>query len=384
MRLKTANNTYQANNFSIKLSEDMSSIEAYSFRWWKFVIKDKVGNVIFNRSTYSNCTSQHQSKTESVLDRLNVRVAIRLRHTRENITCIKGALSSEIGGIEYEIKVMKEAIARKGSWKKTNAERVETITKYEYRIKDLTRYRDEYIDKKIIPILHDKSAPYWFHDEDDDSHRNFNSFKKYFLKPNGKLKRNEFNAFTKSMLTSHEAPRSIDKLKNLLKLKNTDILPLLEYQFTRDLENQIPNADTVEYQQLVRWAKRFVTSVSAFTLDKMHTYLTNKQNRPEYEPSVPTTFEIHPNLEALRGVEDLKIIDTDSQLRAEGRKQSHCIGGSDYIDQCKDGYQVLNYKGYTFFLDPHCEIEQTQGKHNSSTPSKIRQELNDLLESKAA
>ena len=56
------------------------------------------------------------------------------------------------------------------------------------------------------------------------------------------------------------------------------------------------------------------------------------------------------------------------------------IGHQEYIEDCRRGYQALNYKDYTFFLDPSLNVNQTHGRHNSHTPSSIIEELQNLIE----
>jgi len=304
----------------------------------------------------------------TILRRLGLRIAVRLDHTREQVTDIRHALTAEVTGCREEIDEHTQAIAKKGSWKAKNAQRRKWIENLEYRIKDLERYRDEYIDKKHIPI---EGRELWL-----------GSYERYFLKPNGKLKRNEFAEFTKQFASWPSAPVSIDNLKALFGLKHlAEILPLLHYQFTSDLEGMLPGVDTPEFVQLRKWiAKQGIEKPNTLQLDKLHTYLVNKMNRKTYEPSEPEVFPTHPAIEALRGTEGLRIIDTDRKLRAEGRSQHHCIGSSGYINMCRNGYQALHYKGYTFLLHPDCGLYETYGSCNASTPYQLIGELESLIQ----
>ena len=102
-------------------------------------------------------------------------------------------------------------------------------------------------------------------------------------------------------------------------------------------------------------------------------------NKKTYAPSEPYEFCFSDKLTALKDIEGLTLLDTDRKLRAEGKRQNHCIGGKDYILLCKQGDQAVNYKGYTFHLNNSCEILSTTGPHNCETPMKIENELLQLL-----
>lgn len=379
MQLKTKNCEYAASNCFVSISPDLKKINAQSYGWWRFVYRDSVGNVIFNNSNYSSSTNNHQSNVSSILSRLNIHIDITLRHTTKNMVCGQTSIDDEILGIESVIKKTQAKMKVKGSWKKTNLERAAFIKRMEYDILDLTRYRTEYLDKKKIPVKTRKIS--------DQYIAGSQSYHQYFLKPNGALKTNEIREFLKTLDYYYRdtAPQSIDKIKELFGLKTLEqTVSVLLYEYCNDLNNQIPDETSDDRIKLNRWLKtNDITgdNLNSFQLDRLHVYLTNKMNRPAIDPdAVPYTFDISPRLELLRNHKDVRLLDNPAKLRGEGKKQSHCIGGSDYINQCKnDGFQALNFKGYTFFLDNDLMIDATTGKYNCETPEKIQHELNQLL-----
>ena len=189
------------------------------------------------------------------------------------------------------------------------------------------------------------------------------SYEHYFLKPNGVLNRNGHAAFMATLTHWRGAPTSLDRTRELLgvKLGTPSLETLLRYEFANDLEAQIPGVDTAEYVALKIWMAKNTHSLSTLTLDKIHTYLTNRQNRKTYEPREPEAFPVSQPVRAIAAMEGIQVLDTDQKLRAEGRKQRHCIGTASYLNRCRQGYQALNFKGYTFFLDPSGRILETRG-----------------------
>lgn len=400
--LKVNNSEYGSKNWNLKVSNDQTNVEAWSYVWWKFLATDSVGNVYLNNTSYSPSTGQHQDWVNTILARLGIEPDLELFNTRSHfghgiIECIL----SEIENLKDENAKLKKAIGTKGSWKKTNERRRYEIQKNEYRIKDLQRYMNEYVDKKRIPnrtkqehlnslIQYDgwcSKTQDWVTKICRRKARAVQGYKKYFRKHNGKLKVSEMqrvlNRCKGEYGSIHDAPECIDRMRELLGIKHADSIEyLLVYPFTKDVIGMIPERESREYKQLETWAKRMlkVHPKNELLMDKMHTYLTNKQNRRDYVPSEPTPLPVHPKLKKLSGTPELKLITTDRELRAEGRKQSHCIGSKQYLDACKQGYQVLNYKGYTFFLRPDLKISETHGRHNNCTPEPIRNELQTLIQ----
>lgn len=73
MKLMKRTGIYQASNVSF----DPKTVEAHSYRWWKFVGIVE-GKVVFNDYRYSNTTSKHQSKVRSLLQQLGIDVDLYL------------------------------------------------------------------------------------------------------------------------------------------------------------------------------------------------------------------------------------------------------------------------------------------------------------------
>lgn len=372
-------NEYKQTNASLYVSPDMTEVRAYSYGWWRFVDTDKHGNVIFNDAKYSNSTSGHQSDVASILRRLNIRIGLRLSKTTENLTHgVEAVVESEIKHHLWDIESLKAKINTKGSHRRKNEERRAEIEGIEYRIKDLRAY----LETGRLPA-EDTRPCRWSYDDSQDEETS-HGFEPYFLKPNGVLKRNELKAFLNTFQGWHRAPKNIKGLKEFLSLKSLeDILPVLSYQFSQDLSDMLPaigSDDEIKLQKFV--AKHKSHGVNTVLLDKMHSFLVNRQNRKTYVPREPELLPLHPSVERLKtkGIEELSVIDSVQKLRAEGRRQSHCIGGENYIRLCKQGYQALNFKGFTFLLTPDLSLRETKGRHNSMTPDSVVRELTSLLQ----
>ena len=72
-------NIYQCSNYNCTFNPE--TIEAHSFRWWRFVAKVD-GMVIFNSYRYSNSTSKHQSKVRSLMSQLGIKIDLFLELPR--------------------------------------------------------------------------------------------------------------------------------------------------------------------------------------------------------------------------------------------------------------------------------------------------------------
>lgn len=344
----------------------------------------------------------HQNKVGSQMSTLGIETAVCIRRTHENMTNgdvgIRAALKAEVEEIKREIKDLEAAIAKKGSWKRTNAERREAIQALEYRIKDLTRYIGM-IGKERIPTpaadrpkacsiqeyIHKKYPnPEYMRGRalkiDRHALRRVNEWKSWFRKPNGKIKEFDLTRFLREFW--HYAPKSLDRTKAVLGVKGNESVDwILSYRYAKDLDGMIPDQDSADYILLKRWFGRLSDHPrNTLLLDKLHAYLVNKQNRRTAVPRVAKEFPINERLLGLENVPNLRLIKNDNQLRAEGRRQSHCIGSRGYIEDCLNGYHALNYKGYTFFLTPSLGLVETHGRHNTPTPESVEDELIKLID----
>lgn len=69
MKYYKTQNMYKANNVTF----NTKTIEAHSYTWWAFVKVIK-GKVIFNNYRYSISTSKHQTKVQSLMSQLNIKI----------------------------------------------------------------------------------------------------------------------------------------------------------------------------------------------------------------------------------------------------------------------------------------------------------------------
>lgn len=391
MKLLVSKNQYKASNCELNISDNMMDISAYSYDWWKFVVTDSVGNIVFNNYTYSNTTSGHQGNVNYKLRELGLKPHLTLSRVRHSLECIETAINTEIDKIKSEIAELNKLINKKGTHRSKNEERKNEIAELEFKIKDLIDFRDNYLDKKIYPIKkskNDYSRSECYYDEKDREEitKQLDSYKKYFLKPNGKLQTNEYNDFINYKKDVYDyAPNSLEKLKLLLNLDQKSIQIALAYEHVTDIENMITDQDTIEFQKLQNFAIKHAInrhSLNLFKLDKLHTKQINDLNRKVYSKKEEVPFPVNDKLiqaESKAEKNELTVIKLPSQLRGEGRKQGHCIGSKHYIDQCYKGKQALNYKGYTYLLNNDLSVCETHGKYNCHTPEKVTQELYKLI-----
>lgn len=68
-------NIYQASNYNVTFNP--KTLEAHSYKWWKFVAKID-GKIVFNNFRYSVSTSKHQSKVRSLLNQLGIKIDLEL------------------------------------------------------------------------------------------------------------------------------------------------------------------------------------------------------------------------------------------------------------------------------------------------------------------
>ncbi len=67
MKFKKRKGLYEASNVTL----DPITLNAYSYRWWRFLAKVE-GRLVFNNYGYSNSTVRHQWKVRAVLRELGV------------------------------------------------------------------------------------------------------------------------------------------------------------------------------------------------------------------------------------------------------------------------------------------------------------------------
>lgn len=378
MKFFITQNMYKSNNVELYISDSLKDIEAFSYSWWKFISVDSVGNIIFNNSTYSISTSRHQREAKNILDKLGIKVDLYLHNTQVNLRGLNGindVINSEIKSYKELIKENIKGIRKKGSHKKTNVNRKKAIAHCLFKIKDLRNIRNNYINKKRIPKNKIKII---------DINKNALEYQKYFKKQNGKLKLNEFKNFVNRFCNIRyiKCPENIDKIKDLFNIKNNyDLSDIVGYQFCQDLNNMIPDVDSNDYLLLKKYMKKYnINLPTCYNLDKLHEYFINKTNRQNYQPKEPMNLNLNERLLKLQHLKDIKLIKTVKELRKEGREQHHCIGSKEYIKNAiYNNFQALRYKNFTFWLDKNCNIIQTSGKYNKSTPIDLINELNNLI-----
>lgn len=404
MELKTNLNEYKEKHQGrIYFGDSMFDVTATSYGWWKYVATDSVGNVFFCDYNYSMTTNKVQWQTRSILRRLGIKIAVTLYSTNDGFNYgIESALNQEIKHLRRSVLEYVSTIKKKGSWKSKNEERKADIKRCLFRIKDLRNYRDNFLDKKKIKTekceqgkIDESRYCRWEVNNgklQEDQWRML-TFKQWFFRKNGKFDSHGYNELLKRLpvYRVHKAPKTIWNIKRFFGLSEThSMLEFLIYPFTQNVNDGMPEVDSKEYLQLKTWCKRHgidKNNLNTFTLDKIHTYMVNKENRRTAPASEPKAFPVHPRLIELRNelIEfdqtHLRLIKTDRELRAEGRSQNHCIGKPrmGYLKKCFSGYQALNFKGYTFFLCPDLKVIEAHGKHNSVTPSEIQKELIDLI-----
>lgn len=391
MKLSYTKGKYTGSNVDLTISDDMTHVRAHSWEWWRFVETDAAGNIIVNEAKYSVSTSRHQTDVFAKLRMLNIKPHLILECTRKSLECIRTAVENEIVRLKWSNEKIAAAMAKKGSHKRKNEERAETIKQNEYRIKDLQRYLDEYCDKKLLP---QKKINVRIYTPLLETYKAL-SYRKYFLKPNGKLKNNEYHEFIRKITRVYlreadihqTAPQSIDKILELLDLKSSNfeaVCNIISYIFAQDVNEGIPPIDSYKYIKLKKTIKKKLANhpVNEFLLEKIHTIQINWENNNTYTSPEPIALPVHEKLlELEKSVKELTVLKTVRDIRAEGRKQNHCIGQKEmgYIDRCLNGFQALNYKGYTFFLSPDLKVRCAYGKYNRHCPSEIKDEFTELI-----
>jgi len=69
MKFSKKRNQYEASNVTF----DAEKLEAFSYKWWKFVTIDN-GLVVFNNYNYSPSTLKHQSKVRKLMNDLGIKI----------------------------------------------------------------------------------------------------------------------------------------------------------------------------------------------------------------------------------------------------------------------------------------------------------------------
>jgi hypothetical protein len=120
-------NVFKASNVSF----DPTRIEAFSYRWWKFVAVIG-GKVVFNNYRYSPSTGKHQSKVSSLLSQLGVKTDLCFEAP-------KGLqdLASAVTHYENKISALIVEIQKPGTRKEKNRERALTIKSHMAMIKTI-------------------------------------------------------------------------------------------------------------------------------------------------------------------------------------------------------------------------------------------------------
>jgi hypothetical protein len=141
MRYIKKRNQWESPNVTLNADK----LEAYSYRWWKFLAK--IGKkVVFNNYRYSVSTSKHQRKVLNQLDSLGIKVDLFLDFP-EGID--SSGFSSSKTHYEFKIKELEAAIAKTGSRKSTNAQRLDQIKYNKQKLKELAALLKVY-DKQVL------------------------------------------------------------------------------------------------------------------------------------------------------------------------------------------------------------------------------------------
>lgn len=391
MQLQITKDRYKSTNNIIDVNPETLAVSAKSYDWWNYIWTDSVGNIVFNYSKYSKTTSRHQDEANSILSRLNLKVSVYLYNITSNYNFASSAIKDEIEKLKKKIKGIDDEINRKGSHKRKNFERNAEIKSIEYIIKDLNRFLADGLNKKLMRI--EETRPHWQYSEEYKE-----TLKPHlahlFLNHKGKIDVNALNEFVKKNRVpvgyNNDTARfscPYTKLTELLSLKKTDIRRVICYGFSLDLERQLPEFGSDQWQKLVKFCDRKNINRETFNnykLDMIHTWLTNAQNRIDLGPSEPRqeeTFQYPQWVYAIKPDEKhtWKILDTPRKLRQEGKSQHHCIGGSNYIDHCRRDSMAFHLDGFTFFTDRVGNIKQTHGKYNADTPDNIETLFQELI-----
>jgi len=356
MKLLITQNIYRGSNNELQVSGDLKRVSAYSYDWWKYITTDSVGNVIFNDTSYSVSTSKHQRDAFYKLLELGIKPALVLRNTIKSVKDYESAIMDEINSLEAKCNKMLRAITSKGTHTSKNLERINDIDSRVSRILELKRFLDEFLDKK----------PY--------EARKFKPTSK-----NHSIERDLWCRLTNWRI--NQALERYDKLPEAFKRWGIKCCKLdaAIYPFTKDVAGMLESLDPRD-KKLRGKVQKLMAAQNTLALDKLHTYLVNKANRKVYTP-VNRNEEVYNINPRLKGREDLRPIVNRYQLRAEGRRQSHCIGSHGaYHDRIVSNQnQAFNFKGYTFYTTYDLKVIAAHGAHNRPVPGSVYKELEKIL-----
>jgi len=355
MKLKITENTYEASNNYLTVTDDLR-VSATSYDWWKYLTTDEVGNVIFNYSRYSQSTMAHQGKTRSVLRRLGIKVNLFLWETTEGLSDPEAAINSEIRCLETENKELMIKVTPKGTHKAKNSERLDMITENTDRIFELIRFRDHFLNKKRYHKNKFKAETSNHSVERDLWERGVNVSVKDKVEAYGKTP----EIFKRWGIKCHK-------------------LDLVIYPHLLSVVGMLENLDPRD-KRLRTKVRSLMASRNTLALDKLHAYLVNKANRKTNDPSKrhEKTYRINPVLETCK---DVTPIVNRYQLRAEGKRQSHCIGshGSYHDRIVSNGNQAFHCKGFTFYTTYGLRLIEAHGAHNQDVPASLIKQLSETI-----
>lgn len=75
MKLMKRANIYQCSSYNCTF--DPKTMDAFSYRWWRFVAVID-GLIVFNNCRYSNSTSKHQSKVRHLMNTLGIKIDLEM------------------------------------------------------------------------------------------------------------------------------------------------------------------------------------------------------------------------------------------------------------------------------------------------------------------
>jgi len=417
--LKSYKNEYSKPNNLIICDPKGRVISATSY-WWTYIQTDSVGNVIYNEHHYSNTTTTHQREGLDICRLYGTSINF-IVNTGSSLgkgdRQLKLALVYHIKDLKNNIKGIIKDIRVKGSWEKKNEQRRLLIKEKLFEIKDARRFKNEYLGKKILKPKTKKAPSFeyaWFLNSDycTNAERlghigHFGHIKSAitdYQAAHGKSaikrlkawhlmvdKKRDQNKLITWLDKSYNTPsmEKVKQLKNDLKIKGHlkhFITKIKNYPHLGSCLDMLPEPLTRDHDLFLRYLKKLgitAKTFCAFEFEKIHVYLINKLNRKNNTPSEPQPLPVTETILKLERIPALKgeinLIKTVKDLRAEGKRQGHCIGSKMYINRCKRGYQALNFKGHTFLLDPRNQLVEAHGKYNSYTPETIKNELNELI-----